>query len=208
MASASPRTYGGRPVEDRRAGRRTAFIAAGLSEFGVSGYRNSSITSICRAAGLTRSQFYEHFDNREDLLLAVYDLIQNEAREAVTSALVSSTDQDISARARTAITAYARSIGDDPRRATISFVEIVGVGPQVERHRIEERVVWSRFVETEMRRQLGDEFAPPGGYAEATAGFIGALITLVHRWATSDPRPDLSGIVEVLTRFLLSMATN
>ncbi|WP_280444908.1 TetR/AcrR family transcriptional regulator [Nocardia brasiliensis] len=200
------RTYGGRPVQDRRVDRRRQFLDAGLTVFGESGYRNSSITSVCRAAGLARAQFYELFDNREDLLLAVYDLIQADAREAVLAAAAAATG-DATARATAAVTAFAESVGSDPRRAAISFVEVIGVSDRVEQHRIEQRAIWMQFFEAELRNACGPGFAPPGGYATAATGFIGALMALVHRWSTTDPRPPLADLTEVLTRFLISLVT-
>ena len=48
------RTYAGRPVSDRAAERRRRFLDAALAEFSSTGYAKSSVTSICRTAGLSR----------------------------------------------------------------------------------------------------------------------------------------------------------
>lgn len=201
------RTYGGQAVPDRRAHRRHQFLEAGLSVFADTGYQSASVTTVCRAAGLARAQFYEHFDNREDLLLAVYDLIQDDARRAVIAALHEHGTDAVAARVRVAVTAYAESIGSDPRRAHISFVEIMGVSARVEQHRIDQRAIWSQFVEAELRHSIGRDFVPPGGYPAAVTGFIGALMALVHQWSTTTPRPPLTDLTEVLTRFLVSLTS-
>lgn len=197
--------YDGRPVADRRAQRREQFLAAGVVVFGESGYQNSSITALCRAAGLARSQFYEHFDNREDLLIAVYDRIQTEARQAVTAATAAS--GDAVGLAQAAVRAYAEAIGRDPRVARIAHVEVVGVGERVEQRRMEQRALWMDFFEDQMRRALGPDFEPPGGFHTAVTGYFGALLALVHQWSTGDEQTDLAGITEVLTRFLISLMT-
>ena len=199
--------YDGRPVADRRAQRRAQFLTAGLAVFGESGYQHSSITELCRVAGLARSQFYEHFDNRVDLLIAVYDMIQVETRQAVTVATDAAAPGDVVGRAQAAVRAYAESIGRDPRRARIAHVEVVGVGERVERRRLEQRELWMTFFEDQLRRALGPDFVPPGGYHAAVTGYFGALMALVHHWSTGDPRTDLAGVTEVLTRFLISLMT-
>ncbi|MBL1074461.1 TetR/AcrR family transcriptional regulator [Nocardia sp. 2] len=204
-ATSSSRTYDGRPVVDRRADRRIQFLGAGLTVFGEGGYQDSSITSLCKAAGLARSQFYEHFANREALLLGVYDMIQADARAAVTAAVAATDPGDAVGRARAAVVAYAESVGGDVRRARISFVEIVGVSAEVEQHRVEQRRRWVEFFTDEMRRSFGDGYIPPGGYPSAAMGFIGALMALVHQWSTMEPRGELADVVEVLTRFLASL---
>lgn len=203
-ASGSFRTYDGRPVDERRAERRAQFIAAGLEVFGEAGYQGSSITGLCKVAGLARAQFYEHFQNREELLLAVYDLIQSDARQAVADA-VTADDDDVTARARRAVRAYAESIGKDPRRARVSFVEIVGVSPQVEQHRVDQREVWAKFFAAELQHVMGANFVPVGGYRLAATGFIGALMALVHQWSSSAPQTDIDDVIEVLTIFLVSI---
>lgn len=192
-------------VDDRRAQRRDRFLLAGLAVFGDAGYRNSSITSICKAAGLARAQFYEHFANREELLLAVYDAVQVDARQAVAAAVADTAAADFVTRARAAMRAYAESVGSDVHRARVSFVECVGVSDEFERHRIEQREVWADFFATELRLALGKDFTPVGGYRTAATGFIGALMALVHQWSSTEPRTGFDDLVEVLTRFLVAL---
>lgn len=206
VTEAKPRTYAGRSIDARRSDRRERFLQAGIAVFGEVGYNASSVSALCREAGLARSQFYENFDNREILLREVYDLIQVEAREAIIAALQEAGDAGIQERMRAAITAFAESVGSDPRRAAVSFVEIAGVSPEIEENRFRQRKVWNLFLEAEFRREFGDRYEPPGGYDNAATGFVGALTALVHSWSLSRPQPDLSGLVESATRFLLAMA--
>ncbi|WP_433200737.1 TetR/AcrR family transcriptional regulator [Nocardia sp. CA-107356] len=206
-AGPSSRMYDGRPVADRRAQRREEFLAAGVAVFGKRGYQHSSITALCRAAGLARSQFYELFDNREELLIAVYDMIQVETRQAVTAATAAAAPGDALGRAQAAVRAYAESIGRDPRRARIAHVEVVGVSERVEQRRLEQRDLWMAFFEDQIRRALGPDFVPPGGFNAAVTGYFGALLALVQQWSTGDPGTDLAGVTEVLTRFLVSLMT-
>jgi AcrR family transcriptional regulator len=207
VTAPTERTYNGRPVADRRAERRAQFLAAGLEVFGESGYQDSSITALCRAAGLARSQFYEHFHNREELLLAVFDMIQEETRQAVAEAVGSTEPGDGVGWAHATVQAYAESLGRDPRRARISQIEIVGVSERVEQRRIDQREEWMTFFADQCMRALGPDFAPPGGYRAAATGFIGALNALVHQWSTGDSRTDLVAVTEVLTRFLTSLTS-
>ncbi|WP_067829254.1 TetR/AcrR family transcriptional regulator [Nocardia inohanensis] len=205
-AGTSGRVYGGQLVQQRRSERRQQFLAAGLEVFGEAGYPASSIKSLCQAAGLARAQFYEHFHNREDLFIAVYDLIQDQARQAAEAASAQSAGESATERVRAAVGAYAESVGRDPRRARIAFVECIGISERVEQHRIGQRLVWSRFMESEMRKAFGPDFVPTGGFTAATTGFIGALMALVHQWSSASSDSGLSDIIDVLTRFLLSLA--
>ncbi|KIA63672.1 TetR/AcrR family transcriptional regulator [Nocardia vulneris] len=205
VESKSSRTYDGVLVAERRAERRTQFLIAGLAVYGTEGYTSSTIAMVCKRAGLARAQFYEHFENREDLLLAVYDMVQADARSAAAAAVEAAPEGDFLARARAAMQAYANAVGSDPNRARVSYVEVVGVSARVEQHRIDQREIWVQFFIDELKQNLGSDFVPPGGYRAAATGFIGALMALVHQWSISEPRTDLAAATEVLTAFLVGL---
>nr|WP_043826456.1 TetR/AcrR family transcriptional regulator [Rhodococcus opacus] len=204
-AGTEDRTYGGRPVAARKAERRSRFLEAALTVFAEKGYAKSSVADICAAADLARGQFYDEFRSREDLLLAVYDQVQSDAREAMVAALAKETGTDPRTLAAVAMAAFVESIGRDPRRTKISFVDIVGVSPRVEQHRIDQRGVWVSFFESTVGGAMGADFVPPGGYDMASTAFIGALVALVQQWSTADPRPPVEGLIELMTRLLSAL---
>ncbi|MGC0362463.1 AcrR family transcriptional regulator [Rhodococcus sp. 27YEA15] len=196
------RYYGGKPVASRRAERRSLFMDAALDVFTGRSYARSSVADVCSAAGLARRQFYEEFSSREDLLIALYDGIQSEARAAMSAALTRETSGELRALVKAAITAFVESIGQDPRRAQIVFVDIVGVSPRVEEHRIEQRSIWVEFFEATVRGSVGIDFVPPGGYALASTAFIGALTALIQQWSIADPRPPVADLADLMTTLL------
>lgn len=198
------RTYAGRPVSDRAAERRRRFLDAALAEFSSTGYAKSSVTSICRTAGLSRRQFYELFSDREDLLVALYDEIQHAARDAVVDALATAETRDRRELATAAMRAYMESVGTDPRRAEVSFVQIVGVSPRVEQHRLDGREEWVEFFVAAMADFAG--LPRDDRRRHLAIAFVGALTSLVHRWSVStDPAPSAE-VVALLSDILVSFA--
>ncbi|GAC85835.1 putative TetR family transcriptional regulator [Gordonia paraffinivorans NBRC 108238] len=198
------RTYAGRPVSDRAAERRRRFLDAALAEFSGTGYAKSSVTSICRTAGLSRRQFYELFSDREDLLVALYDEIQHAARDAVVDALATAETRDRRELATAAMRAYMESVGTDPRRAEVSFVQIVGVSPRVEQHRLDGREEWVEFFVAAMADFAG--LPRDDRRRHLAIAFVGALTSLVHRWSVStDPAP-IAEVVALLSDILVSFA--
>ncbi|KZE98773.1 TetR family transcriptional regulator, partial [Rhodococcus sp. EPR-279] len=137
--------YAGQSSAARKADRRARFLHAGIEVIGVRGYAATSVADICTAAGLARSQFYSEFANREALLIDVYDLIQDDALAAVVAALDGHIDRDRRALVAAAMTALVGSIGGDPRRARISYLEMLGVSDAVEQHRTRRRAQWVDF---------------------------------------------------------------
>ncbi|WP_308119438.1 TetR/AcrR family transcriptional regulator [Rhodococcus sp. BP-332] len=203
MAEDVDRVYGGRSMTDRRADRRRRFLQAGIEVIGDKGYAATSVADICSAAGLARSQFYSEFANRETLLVAVYDLVQDDALAAVVAALADATDRTRRALVVAAMTALIDSLGRDPRRARISYLEMVGVSDDVEQHRSRRRATWAEFIEATLRAEIGADFVPPGGHRLAATAFLGALTELVSDWSrTPPPRPRVDGIVQTMIAVL------
>ncbi|MGC4933084.1 TetR/AcrR family transcriptional regulator [Gordonia sp. DT30] len=196
------RRYGGRSVADRLAERRRRFLDAALAEFATAGYTSSSVTSICKAAGLSRRQFYELFDDRESLLIALYDEIQGDARTAVAQALGDSASGDRKHLATVAMRAYVESVGSDFRRAEVSFVQIVGVSPAVEQHRLDSRAEWMDFFVAGMSEFAGREPGPRD--AELATGFVGALTAVIHRWSLTPEPHHIETVVDVLADILVA----
>ncbi|MGH7899220.1 MAG: TetR/AcrR family transcriptional regulator, partial [Candidatus Binatia bacterium] len=112
------RAYGGISAEARRAVRRERLIAAGLELFGTRGYHRTTVRDLCAAARLTERYFYESFDGREGLIVAVFEKVAAEVAEAIVSA-VASAPRDARALARAAIGAAIVYVTDDPRRARV-----------------------------------------------------------------------------------------
>ena len=201
----STRIYGGRTVADRQAERRQRFLEAALEEFSGTGYARSSVTSLCKAAGLSRRQFYEIFDDREALLIAVYDEIQGSARDAVSAALAACESSDHHELATTAMRAYMEAIATDPRRAEVSFVQVVGVSPTMEAHRLAGRDEWMDFFVTGLSTFARRE-PSPRTHQLATA-FVGALTAVVHGWSIEQKCTDIDEVVSVLSDILVAFIT-
>nr|WP_296773620.1 TetR/AcrR family transcriptional regulator [Rhodococcus sp. (in: high G+C Gram-positive bacteria)] len=201
--AARSRTYGGKSLAVRRAERRSAFLRAGVDVFGEKGYASSSITDVCKASGLARNQFYAEFDSRETLLIEVYENIQSDARDAVAEVLGALAEPtDFGETVAAAMAALLGSLGSDPRRARICYIEMLGVSPRVEEYRAARRQIWADYIADAIRGEVGESFVPPGGYRAATWGFLGALTELGSRWSLSDPRPPLDDLIEAMTAIL------
>ncbi|HCU48729.1 MAG TPA: TetR/AcrR family transcriptional regulator, partial [Micromonosporaceae bacterium] len=148
------RSYGGQTVEQRRAQRRERLIASALDLFGTEGYQAVSIEKLCAAAGVSTRNFYQEFTGREELLTAVHGLITAEAVGAVGTVLSEMEDEPLAKRIGAAVTEYIRVTAEDPRRAKVAYVEVVGVSHAVEEHRLAWRETWSQLMEAEAQRAM------------------------------------------------------
>jgi AcrR family transcriptional regulator len=137
------RPWRGVSAEARIAQRRDRLLAAGLEVFATHGFQASKVSDVCAAAGLTQRYFYESFVDKEALLWAVAEIIVADFVAAAGPSLaLIGTDFEVAAGG--AAQAVISSLTDDPRRARILFVEIVGVSADLEDRR---RVVIGALVD-------------------------------------------------------------
>lgn len=128
------RPWRGVSAEQRVSERRERLLAAGLEVFARDGFHAAKVRDVCAEAELTQRYFYESFDDKEALLAAISEgIVADFVRAAGPSvALVAS---DFDAAADGAARAVIASLTDDPRRARLLFVELVGVSPGLEDRR-------------------------------------------------------------------------
>jgi AcrR family transcriptional regulator len=73
--------------ERRRALTRAALLEAAREVFARRGFNGASLDEIAETAGFTRGAIYKHFENKEDMLFAVYDQMNEEALERISQHL-------------------------------------------------------------------------------------------------------------------------
>ena len=198
--------YGGRSAEERRADRRARLIEAGLEMFGTVGYAMSTVGRIAKVANLSTRQYYEEFSGREALLLAVYDSIQADAEQAVAAALAEQAGKPLAERMAAAIRAHLSSSATDLRRARVAFVEIIGVNPGVETHRMRTRTHWATLINAMLAEAVESGELPQRDRRLAPVAFIGAVNGLAQDWCATQDRPPLEDVIEQLARLAVALS--
>ncbi len=202
-ASTMSRPYAGQSAQQRRAERRARFLAAGIEEFGRNGYAATTIRSLCARAGLTQRYFYQEFEGMEALFIAVGTELGGLLRTNILSALRQA-ENTPTAIAEAALTAYFRTMRDDPRIGRILLVEIFMV---------------SQYTET-AARQFMDEFAKLlHGTVESlypnlsrqglstrllAVGLIGATHHIALSWSLGNYQEPLERVVATALRIYQS----
>lgn len=189
MSEPEGRRYAGADADLRRERRRAELIASGLELFGTEGFRAVSVKKVCDHAGLTQRYFYESFADRSALLAGVYEDCVAFARSAVLNAAGSTggsqgsgvAADDVPAVARAALGAFIGALAENPRRARVMLVEVVGVDQDLERLRLTAIHGWADLI---LMLARGEERS---GRAErlASIALVGAVTQLLVDWYTS-----------------------
>lgn len=172
--------YAGVAADRRRATRRARLIEAALELLGSEGWQATTVRAICARAQLTPRYFYESFSDRDELLLAVFEEIANEAA-TVTLEAVREAPDDARMKARAAIGAFVRLVTDDPRKARVLFVEAMG-SEALTRRRFETLRLFAQLVAEQGRDFYGmHDSADPLIDASALMS-VGGLAEILLAW--------------------------
>jgi AcrR family transcriptional regulator len=177
----------GRTLGERQRQRRDAMVAAAYDLIGTRGFAQTKVVDVCRRAGVSARNFYEEFDDRDDLLTAVGEYLVA-AIFAVWSSPVRGADggresPTATATARSRVTAVVRAFADDPRLGRVAFVEAVGVSTRHEERRRELLDVFPAWIEAYAQGRLDDAGVPRGRQRAMAVAAFAAAHELLARWS-------------------------
>ncbi|HWJ43413.1 MAG TPA: TetR/AcrR family transcriptional regulator [Solirubrobacterales bacterium] len=95
------------------------------------GYQKTTVSMIGQRAAVSKSDFYKHFESKDECFIAAYDRAIERIRERVTTACEGAADDDWPRRVSAAIEALLKQLSDDPALASITLVEGLRAGREV-----------------------------------------------------------------------------
>lgn len=202
---AVPRGRHAPPLEVRLSIQRERLFEAAASVFAATGYADASAESISRAAGMSKATFYEHFANKEECILALFDQAYAVVLDRIVKAAQAAGDDPL-ARMREGMRAFLTCLVDFPNEAQTLLVEIIGAGPAAAQRRDEIigrlAEVLDRENETMARDGRFPRFASPHD-SFAVIGAIAELSSRQIRLRQPEHPLDLLPVVERLALGLL-----
>lgn len=204
----SPRSYAGESPEVRQARRRRRFLDSGKVLFGETGYRKTTMRSLCAHAGLTDRYFYESFGSLEDLLAAVYEECARALEAAVLAAVrAASPGMPVEQLIARGLDAFFRQ-AEDAAMARIIWLEVLGVSPRIDALY---NGVLRRFADLLLmlvRAALPDWRLSPETGRVLSMGLIGAVSETTKDWLMTgyaQPREQLVAGVGLLFEGILRL---
>jgi AcrR family transcriptional regulator len=189
------RPFRGLQPEERQQRRREQLIEAGLEVFGARGFHGVRVRDICVQARLTERYFYESFENREALFLAVYDHAVARIRAAILAAIAASPPAVVPT-ARGSLRAFLETLRDEPRLARILLIDVFTVGEDVAN---QSRRVTQSFAD--LVRDLGQHLYPGiaalGWQPQLIAnGLVGSTVYQAMQWAFDGFQQPLESVLD------------
>jgi AcrR family transcriptional regulator len=176
-------------------------LITGLTEalFEV-GYQKTTVSMIGRRAAVSKSDFYKHFESKDECFIAAYDAAIERIRECVTSACEEVSGEDWPQRVRAATGALLEQLSEDPALASITLVEGLRAG----------REVYDRYQGAlDSFVACLNEGAPasnPGGEVPEATGeaVVGGIASLLGRRVLAGEAEQLSELFPEILEFVLA----
>lgn len=183
------RRFRGQSAQERRDERRAKLLDAALELIGADGWSAATMTAICRRAGLTERYFYESFEDRDALSIALIDALAAETRTAVLAALEDAEDPH-----RAVAAAVVDVLVADPRKGRAALVE--GLGD--ERLARRRREIFAGF--EALVRERAQDFGLPDDKREVIGiAAVGATAELLARRLEGTLALDDDALVDAMT---------
>ena len=199
-----PRGRHAPPLEVRLEVQKHRLFDAAAEVFSRVGYAEASAEAISREAGMSKATFYEHFANKEECLLALFEYASATLLEALMQASRGA-DRDFRDHHRAGLRAILETIEAHPMMAQAILVETVGAGPRVAELRDSALGGFAQvmFEETKAaaERNGGPHYASPD---EAFA-IVGATFELVSRQLRTGHPEQMLDLLPLIERLIIGL---
>jgi AcrR family transcriptional regulator len=192
------------PREVRLPLQRERLLSAAALEFAEGGYAGSSSDSISRRAGMSKATFYEHFANKEECMLALFEMAVRIVQESMASA-ARSAPSDARERMKAGTRAFLAALAEHPEYAQTLLVEIIGAGPDAAQYRDQVLQTFADVLDSEnaaaARRGLIGRFVS----RDDTFAVVGAIVELVSRQVRLGVPENVLDLAPVIDRLIFGL---
>lgn len=178
-------------------------MAAGLDLIGSTGYRQLTLRSLCKAAGLNDRYFYESFENMECLLRALYEHHMG-VMQARIETIAATTEGALQDRLRHGIFEYFRLMSDR-RLAKLALTEILGVSDGVDEMYRSTTQRFGKMLTDMLVREFPALNMPEDAEKALGLSLAGACTMPATHWMLEDYKIDIEVMTQTSTDIFIGI---
>jgi AcrR family transcriptional regulator len=201
----SPRGRHAPPLEVRQDRQRRRLFAAAAAVFARLGYADATAEAIAREAGMSKATFYEHFTNKEDCIVALFDAAIDVVVGSMRAADRAHAGQPQRARVRASIEAMLEALAQYPEEAQTLLVEIVGAGPRAMERRDRALDAVAQYIDDVNRQDAERGAATRLASPHDAFAVAGAVVELASRQIRTGRPGDIRELEPVVERLVLGL---
>jgi AcrR family transcriptional regulator len=200
-----PRGRHAPPLEVRQTRQRGRLFAAASAVFARIGYADATAEAIAREAGMSKATFYEHFGNKEDCIIALFDVGTRDVLNVMREAAREVAAEDPRARVRVTLGAFLETLAEFPDDSQTLLVEIVGAGPRAMEHRDRALEAVSQYLVELNREDAGRGATPLLASPHDAYAITGAVVELASRQIRTGVPEDIRDLEPVIARLVIGL---
>src|SRR5918998_6592873 len=201
----APRGRHAPPPQVRQDRQRRRLFAAAAAVFARAGYGDATAEAIAREAGMSKATFYEHFGNKEECIIALFDAAIDVILGAMRAAGERSIDEAPAVRIRASAEAFLAALEQFPDEAQTLLVEIVGAGPRAMARRDRALDAVAQYMDELNRRDHERGAAPRFASPHDAFAIAGAVVELASRQIRTGRPAKISELEPVVERFTMGL---
>ncbi|WP_047150762.1 TetR/AcrR family transcriptional regulator [Aneurinibacillus tyrosinisolvens] len=181
-------------------------LAAAIHVFSEKGYYESSVDDIVSEAKASKTTFYKYFQNKEDMLIQVFQRLASLMGERVEKALLHTPKN--AARTFAGIRAYLETCFEYRELARLLLIDTVGVSRRLEQVRREAHTYFASIFFEELQKGLKGGFVTSEEARIVSRAMVGAVNEVVLTVIDKQQEPNIHNLTEVLSSMLTRYLKN
>jgi AcrR family transcriptional regulator len=180
--------------------QRARLIAGLIEALHEVGYQKTTVSLIGERAAVSKSDFYKHFDSKDDCFFAAYESVIERIRAQVLEACSRHDEGDWAARARDGIASLLTLLAADPPLAGLALVDGLRAGRGIYDRYQAALESFVPYLRKGAPRGPGDVPLPD----ETDEAVVGAIASMVGRRVLAGESQQLSALIPDVLEFALT----
>jgi AcrR family transcriptional regulator len=199
-----PRGRHAPPLEVRLTVQRRRLFEAAATVFARRGFADATAEAISREAGMSKATFYEHFANKEECILALFDEAATECLRQMSVA-VEQEAESYPDHLRHGTRAFLDTLARWPDAAQTLLVEIIGAGPRATERRDAILDAFADAIYGDNAEVAPRYDAPAFASRDDAFACVGAIVELASRQLRTGTPADIRQLEPVIDRLMLGI---
>jgi AcrR family transcriptional regulator len=163
---------------------RDRLLAAAMDIFAAKGYHGAIVDDIVAASRTSKGAFYYYFPSKQGVFLTLMDELAAAVEGGVEAVIES--ESGALAKVEAALRVVLETAAARRDLVKILLVEAVGLGPTLERKRLEIHARFAGIIRGHLERAVADGSIPALDTTLAAQAWIGALNEVITQWLMAD----------------------
>jgi AcrR family transcriptional regulator len=199
-----PRGRHAPPLEVRLTVQRRRLFEAAATVFARLGFAEATAEAISREAGMSKATFYEHFANKEEAILALFDEAATEVMRQMAVAAQNDAG-DYPEHLAQGTRAFLRTLAEWPDAAQTLLVEIIGAGPRATERRDAILEAFAEAIYVDNEKVAPRYGAPRFASRDDAFACVGAIVELASRQLRTGTPDDIRKLEPIIERLMLGI---